>query len=59
MTHWTNTTMYIIAKWNNVKSNKHIDSSEESSDKYPKFKIVDIVKISKYKNILARNYILN
>ena len=51
--------MHIIAKWNNVKSNKHIDSSEESSDKYPKLKIVDIVKISKYKNILARNYILN
>ena len=38
VTHWTHTAMHIIAKWSNVKSNKHIDSSEESSDKYPKFK---------------------
>ena len=35
----------------NVKSNTCINSSKEVNDKYPKFKIDDIVRISKYKNI--------
>ena len=34
-----------------VKSSKHIDSSKEINNKDPKFKIVDIVRILKYKNM--------
>ena len=37
-----------------VKSNTSIDCSKEINDKDPKFKIDDIVKISKYKNILQK-----
>ena len=33
-----------------IKSSICIDSSKESNEKDPKFKIVDIVRISKYKN---------
>ena len=39
-----------------VKSNTYIDSSKEINDKNAKFKIGDIVTISKYKNIFAKNY---
>ena len=39
----------------NVKSNRYIDSSKEINDKFPKFKIGDIIRISKYKNILLSN----
>ena len=42
-----------------VKSNKYIDSSKEISDKDPKFKIGDIIRISKYKNIFAKSYVPN
>ena len=35
-----------------VKSNTYIDSSKENNGKDPKFKIGDIVRISKYKNFL-------
>ena len=35
-----------------IKTNKYIDSSKVINDKDPKFKIGDIVKISKYKSIL-------
>ena len=38
----------------NVKSNTYINSSEEINDKDPKYKISDIVRISKYKNFFAR-----
>ena len=34
-----------------VKSSKYIDSSKEINNKDPKFKIVDIVRILKYKNM--------
>ena len=37
-----------------VKSNTYIDSNKEISDKDPKFKIADIARISKYKNIFAK-----
>ena len=37
-----------------VKSSIHIDSSKGINDKDPKFKIGDIVRISKYKNIFAK-----
>ena len=33
-----------------VKFNTHIDSSKEINNKYPKFKVADIVRISKYKH---------
>ena len=37
-----------------VKSSTYIDSSKEINDKDPKFKIGDIVGISKYKSIFAK-----
>ena len=42
-----------------VKSNTYIDSCKEINDKNPKFKIGDIVRISKYKNIFAEGYVSN
>ena len=42
-----------------VKSKTYIESSEETDDKDPKFKIDDKVRISKYKNIYAKGYTLN
>ena len=41
-----------------VKSSTYIDTSKEINDKKSKFKIGD-VRISKYKNILARGYTPN
>ena len=43
----------------NIKSNTYIDSSKEINNKDPKFKIGDIVRISKYKNIFAKGYVPN
>ena len=40
----------------NVKDNTYIDASKEVNDKDPKFKVGNCVRISKYKNILARGY---
>ena len=37
-----------------VKSNTYIDSNKEIDKKYPKFKISDTVRISKYKNVFAK-----
>ena len=37
-----------------VKSSAHIDSSKENNDKDPNFKVVDIARISNYKNIFAK-----
>ena len=42
-----------------VKSNTYINSSKEVNNKDPKFKIVDIVRISRYKNIFAKGYVPN
>ena len=42
-----------------VKSNTYINSSKELYDKDPKFKIGNIVRISKYKNIFAKGYVSN
>ena len=42
-----------------VKSSTYIDSSKEISEKSPKFKIGDTVRISKYKNIFAKGYVPN
>ena len=42
-----------------VKSNTYIGSSKEVNNKNPKFKIGDIAKISKYKNIFGKVYTPN
>ena len=39
-----------------VNSNTYFNSSKEIIDKHPKFKIGDIVRISKHKNIFANGY---
>ena len=43
-------------KLDDVRSSTYIVSSNETNDKNPKFKIVDIVRISKYKNIFVNGY---
>ena len=42
-----------------VKSSTYIDSGKETNDKDPKFKVGDIVRISKYKNIFTKGYVPN
>ena len=42
-----------------VKSSTYIDSSKQIKHKDPKFKIGDIVRISKYENLFAEIYVLN
>ena len=42
-----------------VKDNTYINTSKEINNKDPKFKIGDHVRISKYKNILAVEYMPN
>ena len=42
-----------------VKSSTYINYSKETNDKDPKFKIGDIARISKYKNIFAKGYAPN
>ena len=42
-----------------AKDNTLIDFGKEVNDKDPKFKIVDYVRISKYKNIFAKGYVPN
>ena len=42
-----------------VKDNTYINIGKEVNDKGPKFQVADHVRISKYKNILARGYTPN
>ena len=42
-----------------IKTNTYIYSSKDTHDNDSKFKIGDIVRISKYKNIFAKGYTLN
>ena len=42
-----------------VKPNTYIESSKEINNKNPKFKIGDAVRISKYKNIFAKDFTPN
>ena len=42
-----------------VKDNAYIDFQKEVNDKDPKFKIGDHLRISKYKNIFAKDYMPN
>ena len=39
-----------------LKNNTYIDSSKKVSDKDPKFKVADHIRISKYKNTFAKAY---
>ena len=62
---------YLIKKYNNtyhrtikmrpanVKPNTNIDSSKENNDKDLKFKVGDIVRISKYKETFVNGYVPN
>ena len=58
----------IVNKYNNTYHNTintkpeysaYIDCSKEINDKDHKFKVGDIVKISRYKNIFAKGYVPN
>ena len=42
-----------------VKQKTYISSSKEINDKDPKFKIGGIVRISEYKKLFAKGYVLN
>ena len=42
-----------------VKDNTYIDFKKEVNDKDPKFKVGDYVRISKYENIFAKEYMPN
>ena len=42
-----------------VKSNTYINSSKKSNDEDVKFKIGNVVRISKYKNNFAKGYVPN
>ena len=42
-----------------VKDNTYTDFKKVVSNKYPKFKVGDHVRISKYKNIFAKGYTPN
>ena len=42
-----------------VKDNTYINNDKETNDKVPKFKVGDRVRVSKYKNILAKGYTPN
>ena len=44
----------IIIKLIDVKSNTYIDSNKEINNKKSKYKVGDIVRISKYKNVFAK-----
>ena len=43
----------------NIKDNTYINFEKEVNNKDPKFKVVDYVRISKYKNIFAKGYMPN
>ena len=54
-----NNTHLSISKMKHVDVKSSIDSGKEINEKNPKFKIGDIVRISKYRNILAKSYTPN
>ena len=43
----------------NVTSDSYAEYNEDSNEKYPKFKVGDQVRISKYKNVFAKGYTQN
>ena len=42
-----------------IKDNTYIDSIKKVNDKDPKFRVVDHVRISKYKTLFAKGYTPN
>ena len=56
-----NNTYHSIIKMKSadLKSNTYIDSDKEINNKNPKFKIGDIIRISKYKFFFAKDYTSN
>ena len=56
MTYLINTTIHILAQWSlksaDVNSSTYIDFNKNNKEKDPKFKVRDLVRISKYKSIL-------
>ena len=48
----------IKMKPDDVKDNRNIDFKKEIIDTDPKFKVGDHVRISKYKNLFAKGYIV-
>ena len=56
-----NNTYHITIKMKpiDVKDNTYIYTSKKVNYKYPKFKVGDHVRISKYKNIFAKGYMPN
>ena len=59
MNEYNNIHKTIKMKHINVKHNTYIDSIEAVNDKDPKFQAGDHVRISKYKNIFAKDYTPN
>ena len=51
-----NNTFHSTIKINHIKSDTYFDSSKENNKNDPEFKISDIIRISKYKNTLAKGY---
>ena len=53
-----NTTYHRTVKMKpiDIKDNTYINIGKEVNDKYPKFKVGDHVRISKYKNSFAKGY---
>ena len=49
----------IIMKPIDVKDNTYINTDQEINNKDPNFKVGDHVRISKYKNIFAKDYTQN
>ena len=45
--------------YGDFKDNTYVDSKKEVNHKYPKFKVGDHVRISKYKSIFAKGYTPN
>ena len=43
----------------NVEDDSFAEYNEQSNEKYPKFKVGDHVRISKFKNIFAKGYTPN
>ena len=56
-----NTVIHITPQMKPIdaKDNTYINTSKKINYKDPKFKVGDRVRISKYKNIFAKGYILN
>ena len=56
-----NNTYHIIIKMKlvDVKPSMYIDFNKENNKEGPKFKISDNVRIPKYENIFAKDYIPN